>query len=215
MKRTKQHHDHQPIHRDTSSLPPGHIVRRPVTNPFRLVPFDPNRLLIDRALQRPKLYLAGKISKNCWRHLIVPHLRDKNWNDAPLQFSTCQYVGPFFISCDHGCYHYDGASHGLFGEYDCMGVGATRKQARRACLNAVDNCDILFAYIDAHECYGTVAEIQRALDKDVEVVIAFAPGIASQETDEFWFVSSAALRVEYDVLEAALPTLLADILGAV
>lgn len=43
----------------------------------------------------------------------------------------------------------------------------------------------------------------------------FAPGIASQEKDEFWLVSSAALRVEYDVTAAALPSLVEDILKEV
>src|SRR5262245_48320700 len=69
------------------------------------------------------VYLAGKIRKNCWRHELVAGLRE-----ATSESSSCpsgdpvslpdewpvlhravlgehHYAGPYFQSCDHGCFH--------------------------------------------------------------------------------------------------------------
>ena len=56
----------------------------------------------DRSL---RVYLAGKISKNDWRHQLIAGLRNHSWEDGPLTQSGFTYVGPFFISCDHGGFH--------------------------------------------------------------------------------------------------------------
>lgn len=76
-----------------------------------------------------KIYLAGKVGANDWRHGVVSGLRDAfpqsgGWpytdDPAPGRFPVLErailgehdYVGPFFVSCDHGGFHYD-RSHGV------------------------------------------------------------------------------------------------------
>jgi hypothetical protein len=65
-----------------------------------------------------KFYLAGKVSKNCWRHTLVRDLRDAMALDGGCEESTRlprrfpvmtdavdgghDYVGPCFVGCDHG-----------------------------------------------------------------------------------------------------------------
>lgn len=152
-----------------------------------------------------RLYLAGKITKNCWRHRLVPQLRHHQWEDGVIELSQFTYVGPFFIGCDHACFH-GPSSHGALGD-----DGFVRNDALQViyrCLNGVADCDLLFAYIDAGHCYGSIAEIERALMLNKRVVMAFAPGIANAIVNEFWFVSHRAHRVHFDVTADALPELL-------
>ena len=163
-------------------------------------------------LNLPKIYLAGKISKNCWRHSLVPRLRQGNWDDGALDCESFVYVGPFFESCDHGCYH-EPTGHGNIGGNNlCQSPTKTQEQVRTACLRSIDTCDILFAYIDTHECYGTVAEIQYARGKDKTIVIIFGPEIATPDKNEFWFVQLGADVTKYNVPGEALPGLLETIL---
>jgi len=68
-----------------------------------------------------RIYLAGKIAKNDWRHEVVTNLGralviGDQWSRWPVLekavFGAHDYVGPFFISDDHGCAHGAGA-HGV------------------------------------------------------------------------------------------------------
>ena len=72
-----------------------------------------------------KIYLAGKIGKNDWRHDIVGTcLSDAcsdfyaygrqdetaqiamEWPVLPKAiFAEYDYTGPYFVACDHGCFH--------------------------------------------------------------------------------------------------------------
>ncbi len=54
---------------------------------------------------KPNVYFAGKIGKNDWRHGLVPALRGHDWGDCAIDTEAYRYVGPFFVSCDHGCNH--------------------------------------------------------------------------------------------------------------
>lgn len=68
-----------------------------------------------------KVYFAGKIDKNDWRHDILPGLRDSGYplgelkSPKELDREEFIYTGPFFMSCDHGCCHGEN-SHGILGE---------------------------------------------------------------------------------------------------
>jgi len=161
-----------------------------------------------------KIYLAGKITKNGWRHHLVPELRHATWDDAPLAFGSHKYIGPFFVGCDHGCFHVP-TGHGSINK-DLKACAedynpVTRAQVHHNCLTAIGNCDVLIAYINDAECYGSIAEIQFALDKRKHVVICFAPGLASAKQNEYWFVCHTAQRVHYDVSEDALADLIDDL----
>lgn len=100
-----------------------------------------------------KIYLAGKINKNCWRHSIVAGLGNAS---SPLPafvegvsefghgtqldlpewpvlknaiFGHHDYVGPYFRSCDHGCFHGDGR-HGVAAGYVDTGHGCFSSNSR-------------------------------------------------------------------------------------
>lgn len=152
-----------------------------------------------------KVYLAGKIAKNDWRHSIVDGLRSavhigsaSHW--PVLQsaiFDEHDYVGPFFTSCDHGCFHGPG-SHGV-------GVGGpsggccvnpiSPHAVASLCLGAVSNCDLFFAWFD-EDCgsaYGTLLELGWALAMEKLVVIGVH---RKADTSDLWFAlrASEALR---------------------
>ena len=50
---------------------------------------------------KPRVYLAGTMVKNDWRHYLVPGLREHDGSDGSLELPDFTYVGPFFVSCDH------------------------------------------------------------------------------------------------------------------
>jgi hypothetical protein len=133
-----------------------------------------------------KIYLAGKVSKHCWRHEIVRGLRDAlaDYGECPdgnrtlpipewpvlerAIFDTHHYVGPYFASCDHGCFHGDD-SHGIAaaakvqaGPDDPHFSASNAEAVFTQCLNGVVNADVVFAWVDTLDCYGTVVEIGYA-----------------------------------------------------
>lgn len=162
---------------------------------------------LNKRLRRlPKVYLAGKIRKNCWRHDLVSGLRDHHWDFGPLKQATFIYVGPFFVSCDHGCYHgrnSHGKVAGCWPDRD-----SDQRMVARLCRDAVHSADLVFCYIDAPDCYGTIAEIERANVLGIPVVIAFAPGIACAKDNDFWFACTSAYDVYYNVYKCELAALL-------
>ena len=152
-----------------------------------------------------KVYLAGKIRKNCWRHALVEGLREHHWDSGQLQQKDFIYTGPFFVGCDHGCYHapnQHGGGNGCKADFD---IARTKVAAH--CRHAIDQANLVFCYIDAANCYGTIAEIERATMQRIHVVVVFAPGIASREDNDFWFVCVKAQQVHYNVSLDDLPAL--------
>ena len=152
----------------------------------------------------PRLYLAGKIEKNCWRHSVVPSLRGHAPSQGALITTDFTYTGPFFVSCDHGCYH-GPATHGVRGAKasiccaEPLSHGGGHRGVIARCLAGIRSSDLLFAYINARECYGTIAEIEHALYLKKHVVVAFAPGLACRHHNEFWFVTERANEVLFAV----------------
>jgi len=163
-------------------------------------------------LKPPSVYLAGKIAKNCWRQHVVRELRDLTWDDAPVPYPDFQYVGPFFTSCDHGCLHWP-TSHGLVSQpQGCEGLDLTRREIRERCLRAIDQCDLFFAYINTNDCYGTIAETQRAHDRKKYVVVAFAPQVSAKQRTDFWFAFGHSNEILLDIDEKSISTNLADVI---
>lgn len=167
----------------------------------------PNRSKAESHL--PKVYLAGKIRKHCWRHKLVYDIRNHSWSDGPLDQRLFSCVGPFFVSCDHGCFH-NTNSHGriaIRGDNLCPGrsfkadFDAPHAEVVALCLDAVRKADLVFCYIDSADCFGTLIELGYAIAHGIPFVIAFAPGIASAENNDFWFGCTKALWIMYDVRE--------------
>lgn len=181
-----------------------------------------------------KVYLAGKISKNDWRHSIVRGLawawqdnpfepwwfEKASWPKTPID-DVFTYVGPYFASCDHGCFHTDGG-HGVGGQENWSGhgdrnveggayQGAYRDTIARWCMGAIQSCDVLFAWLDDPSAHGTLAELgyARGLGKAV-IVAASHPDLwlASQmathyvhgaSPEEAWAQYADQLRYEIDL----------------
>jgi hypothetical protein len=157
-----------------------------------------------------RIYLAGKISKSCWRHSIVADLRNAlpdlvtcpTGGAEPIPewpilrqavFGEHHYVGPFFASCDHGCFHGED-SHGIGAQAELphpvghhgANLSASAVVVRR-CMEAVSKADLIFAWIDCLDCYGTVTEIGHAHALGKRIWIA-----GPRPLRDMWFVYQTA-----------------------
>ena len=153
---------------------------------------------------KPRVYLAGKIDKNDWRHCLVPGLREQLWKDGPIDLAGFKYVGPFFVSCDHGCNHQP-SSHGATGGYAFDESTFTRADVIKNNMAALRDADLIFAYITTPDCFGTLVELGWSLHARKRVVIAYAPGMP---VDDFWYLSGQVTKVYFDVNELRLQKLL-------
>lgn len=153
-----------------------------------------------------KVYCAGKIAKGDWRHDIAPIRcevmddgtvcsRDSDATDS--EFMTLEwpivrskrddfdYVGPYFISDDHGCAH-GRNQHGVGARF----VEAHQQRVFDLCLAAIRKSDLVFVWLDAKNAYGTIAEIGYAAGIKKPIFIA-----GSEELFDLWFVYRMATRV--------------------
>ncbi len=160
---------------------------------------------IDR--KTPRVYLAGKIRKNCWRHTLVSGLREHHWDMGDLHQPTFTYVGPHFVSCDHGCSHLP-TQHGV--DSSCTpDTSVTRQEVAQLCFSALEKSDLVFCYLDSRDCYGTLVEIGYALAKKKVVVVALSAQLPRGDRNEHWFACTGATRAHYGISEKGLPSLLA------
>ena len=147
------------------------------------------------------IYLAGKVEKNCWRHKIVKNLRQVetkagSWPVLEGAVFGHDYVGPYFISCDHGCYH-GAEQHGLrtsFGT-SCTDESYARADIVSSCLSAIDKADLVFAWIESTDTYGTLFELGYARAKGKRIVIATPD---RKLLKELWFTLANATVIECD-----------------
>lgn len=144
------------------------------------------------------VYLAGKIRHDGWRNRAFNQYRDHNLADMEFKSliinGNLTITGPFFISCDHGCYHGDG-THGVGAvrtldgeEYlgGCLGAYFDRDDVLKICKAQIDIAEIVFAYIDCQDCFGTLAEIGYAHAKGKTIIIKFKNGDLERD---MWFIS--------------------------
>lgn len=164
------------------------------------------------------IYLAGKISKLDWRHSIVSGLRCcRNAGSCadstvPLWgilensiFERFDYIGPYFTSCDHGCYHGPN-SHGDLLRWDTegytkegyaetdsspftshnQGTDSTKEYRTNLvsrCFRAVQNADLFFAWIDQSTAFGTLVEIGWRMAGDKKTMAICMP----KPQPDMWF----------------------------
>lgn len=146
------------------------------------------------------VYLAGKIQQNGWREQIVGyrcgHLYGGDHGD--ISKYTIQYndkitiTGPWFLACDHGCYHGDN-SHGLginqLGCPDANDDNYTEKEVYNICTSQINKSDIVFAYIDDNTCYGSMYEIGYAKAQGKIVILIFDN---EKLMSDMWFMCQGA-----------------------
>lgn len=155
------------------------------------------------------VYLAGKITKNDWRNSIVKELRGHVFDvhaiystqPADTYIDNMYVTGPFFISCDHGCYHgHDSHGVGAYspGQYDdvddgytggCSGNGVPKSLVPSVCMKQIEESNFVFAYIDSETCYGTLLEIGYAIGRGIPVSVMFSN---KKLLKDMWFIAESA-----------------------
>lgn len=115
------------------------------------------------------------------------------------------YVGPYFIGCDHGCFHGNNKHGSIDTAYgwdeDCEdSEGAEQEQIEQApeavtidqfmvralCLHALKKADVVFAWIDSADAFGTFTELGYAVALGKEILIA-----GPEQFPDMWFVYAA------------------------
>ena len=162
-----------------------------------------------------KVYLAGKIARNDWRHEIVqdaneldekyvPNKNTIEWPTVPIPGTDLIYVGPYFDAQGHGGAH----AMGYHGTTSLMHNTAER------CRAAIRDCDVFFAWLECETAHGTMVEIGYAYALAKTIIIAHPPreiqcdkchacvtygcgefGCGSCNRNELWFAFDHATRV--------------------
>lgn len=143
------------------------------------------------------IYLAGKIEKNDWRHEIFRNLRNSQYYRGNGNFKDKMtvdgflYNGPYFLSCDHGCYHGPN-NHGRgVVTAGCGEVGDRSRDVLNKCLQWIETSDIVFVWLDSTDAYGTISEIgyAKALKKPIFIAMdeKFMNRPFSKDT---WFIQT-------------------------
>jgi len=134
-----------------------------------------------------KIYMAGKISKNDWRHDYA-HVRGcdpfTTWSTPFKNTDLLTYVGPFFTSCDHGCAH--GNLHAVLIDWDCGRNDDDddtehRQRVHAASIERIDYSDIVIAVID-DDAHGTIFEVGYAIASGKGVIL-----VKGDNCKEAWF----------------------------
>lgn len=132
-----------------------------------------------------------------------------------------QYAGPYFLADDHGCFH-GPHSHGFGALHwpDCSsgdvsddvarasetkyGNGGdwakTREITRRSCMGWLDSADVVFAWIESYDAYGTLVELGYAAARGKPIFLAFdlmydgprGPDSPSSTWNDWWFAEHTA-----------------------
>lgn len=154
-----------------------------------------------------KVYYAGKIAKNDWRHTLYPNLRNFNpdfdFEIKHKRYSFLNYSGPFFISCDHGCYHGKN-THGVGRDRETCEYMESIKKVSNKCLNLIKESDAIFCFIESIDCYGTLVEIGYAKALRKPIFIALDNNLKANDYKEIWFALESADKVikTSDIIDA-------------
>lgn len=150
-----------------------------------------------------RVYCAGKIAKNDWRHTLFPGLRDAvdtYGAEGPDRFPEVgptrgefEYCGPYFLSCDHGCYHGD-SEHGIGAlGAECGVEGETGVKVPLLCNQWLQRSEVLFVWLDDPTAYGTITEIGMAYATG-RLIWLYRPHAAGAWLQDAWFPLKAATR---------------------
>ncbi len=155
------------------------------------------------------IYIAGKMEDDNWRHKFFDkydapgdHAFQLGYNPLTIghgdswpvkgNVTVCglTYTGPFFVDVygGHGYGYTDGEAHGSniedVNSYKHVErLEEKRKQVQQWCFHAIQQADLVFAWVDGIDCYGTIAEIGYA--KALGKVIWIA---GPRRYDDLWFV---------------------------
>lgn len=155
------------------------------------------------------VYLAGKISEDSWRSEIV----GDSWKEHEGRDSSeglvwlrktkavpipdgrkLSLTGPFWrdVRNSHGgraSFSDTRGPHAQCDAFDDTFENADRMQLIEAAKLAIDGSDLVFAWINSLDCFGTLTEIGYAAGRGKIVVIAWDVSLYSEPNGfpEFWF----------------------------
>jgi hypothetical protein len=158
--------------------------------------------------QSTRIYFAGKITRNGWRHSIIPELRSAWWGARidtadpsdiePVEFEICDkrllYVGPYFVGCDHGCFH-GPESHGIIGKnlpVDDRIEAPERYAVFNRCIHWLSSAHVVFAHIETQDAQGSMFELGWAHCQNIPTFINFTTNALAAE---YWFPARGAMQV--------------------
>lgn len=151
---------------------------------------------MSEAKQAKRIYLAGKIGWNDWRWELVRGLEGFSGDEliavrgfpilSRAVLGRYDYVGPFFMAGEHSGVV---GAHGMVDDTGGHGSGIAQEDVTRACLAAVDKCDLLFAWLDCADLHGTLIELGYALGTGKIVAIGYPPRRHDDGDwrEELWF----------------------------
>lgn len=158
-----------------------------------------------------KVFLSGKVDEHHgkWRDLLLGekytdgksaprwelHHKTDTFDDPFVPWpilrnavmETHDYVGPYrqTITPEPGNsntgYFHGVESRGGHGKMD----SDDQQAIVAACMAGIDLCDMLFAYINTADCYGTLCEIGYARARNKFVAVVAAPMV--EGIDDMWF----------------------------
>jgi hypothetical protein len=145
-------------------------------------------------------YFCGKIAHTDWRHRIL----DLRGVEYPLEAYRSggtpivehglgpglHYGGPFFVGCDHGCYH-GSNSHGAGcnKEDTCYCVDSVPREHEITgnSLRSIIGADIVFTWLDDLSAYGSFAELGIAYGLAHRIWLAWPKPLP-----DLWFIQQMA-----------------------
>lgn len=166
-------------------------------------------------MEKPKIYLAGKITKDWWRNeifdtsgrrtpgvYIYSSLEKDEKKDAYYnsEYDAGEFIvtGPHSIGCDHSCYHNTPHASTNDENLTCGAgeYGMEKQEIFEACLKQINKSDIVFAYINDADAIGTIFELGYAYKMNKSIYIAFKN---KELKNLHWFIAEAAeeCRVTY------------------
>lgn len=154
-------------------------------------------------MKEVNIYLAGKIEPNGWRQSIIDirnnffdheyrsvnKLKNARVHIDKIDDSNMYVTGPFFLSCDHSCWH-GAEDHGLgINNRGCQagGVGGFEQfEVVDICKTQIKRADIIIAFINDDTCFGTLFELGLAKQMGKKIVTIFD---TKERKRKMWFIA--------------------------
>jgi len=155
------------------------------------------RLAVEGVPSKPTIYFAGKISPGDldWRGEVLGDYSRPAGECEPHCLWDADYRldQGTFVSCDHGCAHYPYA-HGALGSCLDLGGSDTQSSVYKVNIERMARADMIFAYLDAPDAYGTLFELGVAAQMGKPVVGGFKTGNPKLFKD-LWYCRQPMLKV--------------------
>jgi len=139
---------------------------------------------------RPRVYFAGKIASRDWRHDLTASLGAPanallyaDQSDTEIPLTDADYVGPFFVYDNHVTYH-GPSTHGNIMSRDTSDMSYVRNAIIHRNMEAIRSANMIFAYLQSDDCYGTIGEIGMASSLENRIVVATTDDFAMSKRIE-------------------------------